>query len=281
MSENMFGSQKHGDARSTQIQKHLKQCTPDELQDELDALILSTDGSEADIELIDAYLAELDKRVPLEQEITAADSLKSFHEKHGMLFEEVPQKPVKQLRRPKRYLVLIAAVIAVAGILTMQAAGTTLFGSLARWSDETFGISFGYQADAMERNPEYLPLQRAVEEAGITVPLVPKYLPEGYVQKEFHVYNDGTVLFSGYIAEDNEFGIQIQSSTLHKRSETQKVDEFPEIIIAGGIEHFVVINNHSYIAVWENGGFTCTITGVTDKIELHKMIESIYMEELS
>lgn len=280
MSENMFGSQTRSDVRITQIQKHLKQCTPEELQDELDALILSTDGSESDLELIDAYLAELDRRVPLEQEITMEESLKNFHEKHGMLLEETQQEPPKKRRRPGRYVALVAAVVVVVGLLAVQATGTELFGSLARWSDETFGISFGYQVDAMERDPEYLPLQQAVEEAGITVPLVPKYLPEGYVQTEMSVEEKGTILFARYICGKAEIGIRIQSKELNWGNDIQKTGKSPEVAEINGVDHYLFINDNTYMAVWENDGHTCMISGVVEKSDLYTMIDSIYTEDI-
>lgn len=281
MSENMFKLLKNSDDRIAQIQKHLAEFTPERLQDELDDLILSTDGSEEDLALIDAYLAELDKRAPIEQEITAEKSLEDFHEKHAVLFEQPAAEPAKKRRRPGRYLVLIAAVIAVVGLLAVQATGAEIFGSLARWSDEKFGFSFGYEIEAMERDPEYAQLQQALEDAGVTVPLVPKYLPEGYVQTEFFLLNDGTEFFAGYECADAAFGILMRRSDTFQNEEMQKIGQPPEIIMLENIEHFILVNNHAYMAVWENGGYTCTIFGVTKKNELCTMIESIYMEDLS
>ncbi|MBQ7841184.1 MAG: DUF4367 domain-containing protein [Lachnospiraceae bacterium] len=283
MSENMFRSQKNSDERIAQIQKHLAECTPERLQDELDDLILSTDGSEADIALIDAYLAELDKRVPLEPEITVEESLENFHAKHGRLetMQETVQEPARKRRRPAKYFLLIAAVICLVGLLAMQATGAELFGSLARWSDETFGISFGYETEAMDRDPEYAQLQQALEDAGVTVPLVPRYLPEGYVQTEFSALENNEVLFAWYACNDAGFGIQIKNNEVNPENDTQKTDESPESIIIDGVEHYILVNNGTYKVSWVNEGYTCVLYGVTEKSELYTIIESIYMEDLS
>ncbi len=281
MSENMFKLLKNSDDRMAQIQKHLAEFTPERLQDELDNLILSTDGSEDDLALIDAYLAELDKRAPITQEITAEQSLEDFHEKHAVLFEQPATAPAKKRRRPGRYLVLIAAVIAVVGLLAVQATGGEVFGKLARWSDDLFGISSGYKEVAMERDPEYAQLQQALEDAGITVPLVPKYLPEGYVQKEFYTIDDIGAVYARYECADAAFSIQIERTELYQNEEMQKINKSPEMVRIDDVEHYIMVNNGTYKAVWENGKYICTIYGVTQKEELCTMIESIYMEDLS
>ena len=281
MSENMFKLLKNSDDRIPQIQKHLAEFTPERLQDELDDLILSTDGSEEDLALIDAYLAELDKRAPIEQEITAEKSLEDFREKHAVLFEQPAAEPAKKRRRPGRYLVLIAAVIAVVGLLAVQATGAEIFGSLARWSDDLFGISSGYKVEAMDRDPEYAQLQQALEDVGVTVPLVPKYLPEGYVQKELYAFEDTGAVYVRYESNDAGFGIRIQRRNTNIAEEVQKISKSPEMIKIDNIEHYILVNNGTYKAVWENGGYACTIQGVTEKSKLISMIESIYLEDVS
>lgn len=263
---------------------HLAAGSPESLQAELDTLLMSTDGSEEELARIDAYLAELDKKAPLAEITTPSESLADFHTKHAMLFADTPASQPAQPARKRlgsRRIAVIAAVVAVvAGLFLVQATGYHLPDRIARWSSETFGLSFGPGQAAAQPNPECLPLRQALADAGITASLAPDYLPEGFVQAELYAEPDGTSFYAGYARDDQYISIQFRKLSEQRSGQIEKDSADPEIYKAGGLEHYVMLNTQTYLAVWENGGYECSIFGVPDKAELCTMIDSIYWEDL-
>ena len=87
-----------------------------------------------------------------------------------------------------RKVVPIAATIAVVfmSMIVAQAAGVDIFGSLARWTEETFHFNGGDSTPAADgtrpqvEDETYLAIQAEVDKLGIDVPVVPTWFPDGY-----------------------------------------------------------------------------------------------------
>lgn len=114
-----------------------------ELEVKLDAM---TDRS-YDADVVDAYLAALDEKVPLQEQFDTDKSWKSFRSQHVILFEENTLLELDRAisaahkRRFRKVLPRIIAAAAVIGILNMfcaQAAGMNVFGAIGHWTEETF-----------------------------------------------------------------------------------------------------------------------------------------------
>ena len=268
--------------RLTQIQKHLEELTPDELQTEFDSFFLNAAEEDLDPELLDLYLKQLDRCAPLEPEITAEESLHNFREKHGLLLESLESRPAPKKRRGiARYIVIAAAAALLMGMMIIQVSGVDWMGSFAHWTSEVFGFSTRDYEVITQWNPEYDGLREAVEKLGITEEVVPKYLPEGYRETELRIDPAEQSITAMYTHEDSSIIISINIVFSAEGVAVEKNYSDPEVYIAGNIEHYTMTNmdTNCITAVWKNKKYECAIYGVPTKDDLIKMIDSIYTEE--
>lgn len=268
--------------RLSQIQKHLEQLTPDELQTEFDSFFLDTADEDLDLELLDLYLKQLDRCSPMEPAPTAEESLHDFREKHGLLLESLESEPAPTKRRTiARMIVIAAAAALLMGLMIIQVSGMDWMGSFARWTSEMFGFSTRDYEVVTQWNPEYDGLRAALEEMGITEELVPKYLPEGYRETELHIDPNGRTIAAVYSFEDNSITISIDVANYPEGITVEKNIKDPEVYVAGNIEHYTMTNTDSgqFVAAWKNRDYNCAIFCVPTKDDLIRMIDSIYTEE--
>lgn len=179
---------------------------------------------------------------------------------------------------------IIAVIVLMSGTLTAHALGYEVFGAIATWTKDTF--SFTQQTETnpgFAAEPENMPgisdLQSALDEYGITEKLVPAYIPKGYEQTEFYVdeANDCTLFTAVLENADETIIMQIRKNSAAKnRADYEKDGEDPEIYIVSGIPHCIMTNMGEYRAVWVNGLFEASVSGLSAKDELIKMIDSIY-----
>lgn len=279
MSENRYRSKRMGNDRASQIQTHLANLSTEELEDRLAELIM--DESDDNNTLIEAYLAELDKRDPCKPIITAEESLRNFHRKHPMIFAAAKNTPTpRRTLRPARFLLTAIVVVTVFGLLAAQVSGVNVFHVFARWTNETFGLVFSdytKPSPTAEANAAYAELQNALEAHGVTAPLVPKYLPEGYEQTELRAEDDGSLFMAVYQYEANYICIRINKIGSEIGNRVQIDGESPEIYTIDDIDHNIMTNIDTYSASWENVGYECYISNVSSKELLYDILDSIYI----
>ena len=257
---------------------------------DLEALLQAEMDSDQgiDTDRIDAILAVLDERTD-QKEIDVDAAWEEFVRDYSPgeplypLPEETPPKTKEQPKRKHLYrLGLVAAVLAVfllGANLTANAAGFDLWGALVQWTSETFGFSFAQDRDkpTVQYCPELIELNVALVNNGVPDHIAPRYLPDGYVQVNLHAENGYYVAM--YNKGDSNIIIQIYTINSNLGAQHEQDDAEPEIYTVNSIEHFITTNLGNYMALWTNAGYECLISGVTDRTELIKMIDSIYMED--
>ncbi len=111
-----------GKGNVSQIQGHLCDKTADELLTELEARMDEMTDLTYDEDVIDSYLAALDKKAPLEKDFDVERSWEKFRSQHAILFDEdiLPKPEVPQrgshgfrFRRAFARVVVVAAIVAV------------------------------------------------------------------------------------------------------------------------------------------------------------------------
>lgn len=193
-----------GKGNVSQIQGHLCDKTADELLTELEARMDEMTDLTYDEDVIDSYLAALDKKAPLEKDFDVERSWEKFRSQHAILFDEdiLPKPEVPQrgshgfrFRRAFARVVVVAAIVAVFTMFCAQAAGIDVFGAIGRWTEETFRFAApaGPATSAVSAVPvdidgvliyeveQYPTLQDAFDAHSISEPLAPSWIPEGYV----------------------------------------------------------------------------------------------------
>lgn len=271
---------------NTQISA-LSSLTTEQLRKLLQAQL---EEAEPDVELIHKVSALLEQREPV-----PFDPDSAFHTfKEDPDLEPIYSVPQEKASPGKHRKVIrlarigtIAAVVALVlllGTAVSYAMGFDLLGSVVRWSANTFGFSAGEsfkQTEKLDAEDPYFALRESVRSAGALKPVVPRFLPDGYVFAEAN--QDETfegVAVSGIFANGENY---ILFSYLKTRDpnpvKMYPIDNSnPEIYSVGGIEHYIMSNETEYTAVWSNGSVLCQISGVQDKSVLLKMLDSIYEE---
>lgn len=195
------------------------------------------------------------------------------------------------LRRWTVRAALAAAVLCVL-LLSISTAGAAngrdWLSFLALWTDEEIWLAPGQISPAGEEEihipeepREYSSLQEALEDCGLTRPIVPQWMPEGYVLEELIVDDvvQSELLFHAcYTRSENSLVIMVcvYLDCEGSHGNYQKDAGKPIPYEAGGITHLLSTNAGRPIAVWANGPAECAFCGDVTMEELKQMIDSIY-----
>lgn len=226
---------------------------------------------------------EQDYPVELNEEIVAA----------AVRFEssiDIQQSATAKTRWPM--VLKVASVLLVVGLLLFvvpQAVNAESFAEmLARWTDSVF--EFFSPSDPNDQ-PEYVfktdhpGLQRiydAVAEMGITDPVVPMWVPDGYVLQDMRILRQSvdTTILAGLTKENKYmfFNIIVHSEEMFYKHE--KDAKNVTIIELNGVQHYVMSNFEEHIVAWVIDSVECSLITNCHEEELHSVLESIYtMEE--
>ena len=128
-------------------------------------------------------------------------------------------------------------------------------------------------------NPGLQQLYDKVAALGITDPIVPTWLPEGYELAEFKItsYDNNEKICSTFKKND-EFIVMVfkilADETVQNKYERQNGQL--EIYERGGIGHVLTNNDEKWTATWVRTDVECMITVNIEKDDLRKIIVSIY-----
>ena len=231
---------------------------------------------------------------------------------YGDLLEELPEHDfspeferkmkhlIRQADHPARHRLLrtgqlVAALVALLLLLTVAtaAAGYDIWRMLAEWTAEQITLAPGQieyidpdDLHIPEEPGEYTDLQEALTAYGINRPVVPKWLPEGFVQIHLDIEAAAKgsliIFYALYQWEKNPLVIQVN---IYLEDEERVYDSFgnfqkdegdPIPYEAGGITHLLTTNAGRPVALWANGPAECCISGDITMEELKQMIDSIY-----
>ena len=234
------------------------------------------------------YLEEEMKK--LEESAAEAKEMRAHPEKDTSrpadeVIEEMETAGVKcgkRIRVSKFVRVAVAAAAVVALLLSTAAIASALgydvWGRLGGWTRDNLHFSVAPSPEADIHGDPYRSLRDSIENEGVTVPVVPHYLPEGYVLKEVASQNNnnGTTIVAIYAREDNclYFDYLVHPDTPNLLC-PKDIDD-PVIYSREGIDHYVMTNEGKYRAIWRNGSVICDLSGFENEEELQEVIDSVY-----
>lgn len=253
--------------------------------DVLDRMLHEELGEETkDAELILALMRILEEREANMLKPDVDEAWQTFVERYNTKIET---EPATSKKKPCRWLGVVAAAIAVFFALSFGIPKTSgydnLFKLIASWTDDFFTLSdpdnmpteepYVFKTD----NPGLQQVYDAVVEIGITEPVVPMWIPEGYELTELRTipFADGTKVCARFANGQKDFSLTYKSYYEHHTFRAPK-DEGPvtEYEFDGIPYHF--IPNDDYLAVvWENGNIECMLTTELNESEIKTIIQSI------
>lgn len=205
--------------------------------------------------------------------------------------EEPPETLNPQGHRRKKALAkwfvpfAAAFIILLGGMITAQAAGWDILGTLLRWTDETFHLGPGQNVNSSHDNDAMLHdvLQDALGELEITEDLAPTWYPDGcaILSGPDVVDSDSfcRIMCEYSVGEDTAFTINIC-----KYSSSQELDSFVgertrdvrEYYLAGN-KLFCIVSNYEYLmAIWsDDETLAMLVRGNIADSDLKKILDSI------
>ena len=198
-----------------------------------------------------------------------------------------PVRPAHTGRRPRLRRALLAAAVAAA---VMAALTVPVFGGhsvlqvAARWTGEMF--FFDRPGDmptgqAGPVRPEFERLQAALEEEGITAPVCPSYIPEGFelVELDFDPADrlSGFSFNTYYERREDVFMFDVWQIYDNDSGPWFEKDDGPvETYRNAGVTHYIFTNLGQTVIAWAIGDLQCSVSGSLPREELRDVVDSIY-----
>lgn len=236
-----------------------------------------------DTEYIDALLSELSKRKAVAAKMSPEKALEEFREEYegseSLYLDCAPIDPdTKQANasnvsvRPRRLLrpALMAAIIITlvfCSLLVVQACGIDVFGSVARWTNETFRFTSpsAMQAElgSTAEIPEQLTaLAEMLKENHISTDVLPTYIPDGFAQIALDSAEmpESTIYMCILGRDDESILLQYEAHSSERYLTSYEKDgEDPIIYESNGIKFYVMTNTEQDLIVWQMDNVECSV----------------------
>lgn len=244
--------------------------------DQLDAILRSElDKDIPNEEIVLGVLSALREREEVVADEEVMELWRKYQSDTGI--ENIPKK-----KRAVRWIGYAAAVLAVVftlALVTPKALGAeNIFQLIARWTQDLF--SFGAPAEEYVFQTDHPGLQEiynAVVEQGITEPVVPMWVPEGYELEELKITPclNGVSIYALLTSADGyiSFSYEISDEDIKNKYPKDKIDV--EELEFAGISHYIIPNDESTTVAWNAGNIECMIVTNQSAI-ITQIITSVY-----
>lgn len=270
--------------------------TDGELEEILRLDAQNIEGEESDTEMLLYVMEVLAYRKRNDGSIrkTPEEALKSFQENYLPCNddEDHPEESenLKVLPRTgkgrrvfKRTIAGVAAAFAIVifGSVTANAFGFDIWDIFIRWTQETFNFSNSVQesvpAPQVDSDLEEGALDVLLKEYGISLAVIPTWIPEGYELEDVTV--DETPLRKEvlvmYRKDEVALKILINSYIEADPEQIEKSDTPYEVYEAQGVRYYMFIDDDNLKVAWTNKNCECYISGSITTEEIKAMIDSI------
>jgi hypothetical protein len=203
----------------------------------------------------------------------------------------IRQTPSLQTSRPikKRRFMRVASIAAaitvllLASTITASAFGFDLWGTVAKWTRDTFGFSNAATQETpdvheMNDENEYDSLQNALDYYGITTQLAPTWFPDGYLLDSISVTETPlrTTFDASYVKNGERISVTIISLIKPSTSTYEKDDGEVTVYTTNSIDYYIMTNLNRTNVVWTTENYECSFSGNFSLEEAKKIIDSIY-----
>ena len=130
-------------------------------------------------------------------------------------------------------------------------------------------------------HPGLAELRQTVEECGISVPIVPTWIPEEYELTELKTaqYPSKLKISAYFVMDDKKLVIYYEIYGTSVTTEFVKDDAVWEEFESSGVTHDIYTNNEKQYALWERDNVQCSIVADCREENLRKILASIYNME--
>lgn len=182
---------------------------------------------------------------------------------------------------------LVVVIFLVVTVIPQQAEAESFWEMLQRWSSTVLeiisgegqkaGMPYTFETD----NPGLQQVYNAVVELGVTEPVVPMWLPDGFELSEQNVIE--TPMLKGVYARffDGKSAIIYKLDLYDGEPAHQfyRDDSYYEEYEKNGTSFHITQNNGFWTAVWTKDNIECSISVDCQEDALRRILESIYVME--
>lgn len=257
---------------STQL---LDQMLREELQ--------NVDGDPDIVNLILDILKEREKDMPTPIGSTEKIAWEKYKEK---------MKGKSEPKNKKIWMLRAASIVLVVSVLFLsissEATAEPFWERIAKWTDSVFAFFSPDEptqdVEEYQFRTEHPGLQEvydAVTELGITEPLVPMWIPEGYTLLSCRTVNSlkKTTLTSFFQNGEKVINFNVDIYSEDVPNEYQKDGTEETEFEHNGTRYHIIKNNKMWVIVWTMRNIECSISVDCQEDEVYKMIRSIYESE--
>ncbi len=204
-----------------------------------------------------------------------------------------PSKRVIRFKQVRRTVLVAAAAIACmfAIMVTAQAAGVDVFGTMARWTKDVFRFGqvvpdsqvsddLNQETQVPDSGTEFASLQEAFDAYGMTEVHEPTWLPEGYALDSLDVLAvDDPFLRSfsaAYTDGEGRMSVKVMSYEVEPIAQVQKTDDPVESVELNGITFYLIKNTENYTIAWYMDQYEYYLSSKGGKDILWKVAESMF-----
>ena len=248
---------------------------------------LNKEPSKADDVLVRSLLAELQARGN-DSAFADTDAVEAACEKF-----RADNSKKQTLRKPwyQNWMLKVASVVLILGVLffTLPTAANAknIPEVLTWWSNSLFQFFRpGSKANIEEyifktNHPGLQEIHDAVTEAGITVPIVPSQLPDGFILEELKVsqLEEDISIHSRLASDQNKIIFTAITHSDQSLFQHEKKGENIVVWNIADIDHYVISNNQTLIVTWVTENIECTISADCPEEDVYSLIYSIYTSE--
>ena len=196
------------------------------------------------------------------------------------------KKPLLSMRKLSSAAVLLLVVSLLMAAIPQQAEADNWWDRIARWTDDFFGFfreeeenpfhleDYQFRTD----NPGLQQIYDAVVELGVTEPVVPMWLPEGYELADLKTYttenvktvsamlknSDRTIIYQLAILSGNVNGQYMKDQTQVKTHEKYNTT------------YNIMRNNELWVVAWTKNNIECSFAVDCQEEVLYEILNSIY-----
>jgi len=267
--------------------------TLEELQQELREAFLDTDIIDDPLnDELEKLREELNRRRPVEYLYTPEESWTRFWEKNREELEAILSRETnlrsrvagaKRLRvsagsrmRSPRHRTVLRGVL-IAAVITVLLAGAALaanFAGLWAWVPRWNAEAGRYEPIRQEAAGE-CPIPAALRELGITEPVYPSKLPEGFVITESHISEEPLVLMEQYARGDQRLSITVTPIDGFKNTVYQRSGEPMREYRSGQAVHYVFFTDGTITSIRYTKNYATTVSGDLPLEELKGIMDSL------
>lgn len=255
--------------------------------EQLDEMLLQELGKEpvdeSAVRLIMEVLEKRDQNVPVEINPQVAAAWKKY-QTHAPV-QSCPKFSFRSW--PVRIAAAVAVVIALALAVPQNAEAEGFWERLSRWTESIFefftpGDEMAEQEYVFETdNPGLQQVYDAVVALGITDPVVPMWLPDGYelVECKLSEFPSKTVIYARFKNEIGTISLDFAIRNAESPRQYSKDEENAIKHEIAGIDHICLHNEDWWTAAWTRDRLECAIAMDCQEETLYKILVSIYTME--